>query len=391
MQLPIAPLKLWLKHSSTRDILWLFFLTRVLLILVTYFSYIFLTQEKYSGAPTSLATFLASWNQWDAIRYLSIAQHGYQLPYDLAFFPLFPLLVGAIARPLGDGSYLPIGMLVSNLALLGSLFVLYRLAEEISDGQVARRTLLYLCIFPTALFFFAAYNESLFLLLTSSTLLALRHQRWWLAGILGCFSVLTRSAGLLLGAIYLYELWLHRAQVRQSWQTLLSSLFPLLLLPLGLVLFCLYCWQLSGDPIAFATVQIHWARQLSWPWQGIWQNLFELFWNQPFGSFNQVHILLDLAATLGFILLIFLGRKLIPPSFTLWGALLLFYILLSPSVWQHDALISNQRFVLEVFPAFITLALLGQRHPRFHQVLLWVFPALLATLSLLFVMGQWMV
>jgi hypothetical protein len=54
-------------------------------------------------------------------------------------------------------------------------------------------------------------------------------------------------------------------------------------------------------------------------------------------------------------------------------------------------LISNQRFVLEIFPAFITLAMLGLRHPRLHQALLWIFPALLATLSLLFLMGKWMV
>ena len=33
----------------------------------------------------------------------------------------------------------------------------------------------------------------------------------------------------------------------------------------------------------------------------------------------------------------------------------------------------------------------GLRYPRLHQALLWIFPALLATLSLLFMMGKWMV
>ncbi|HEY4035044.1 MAG TPA: hypothetical protein VGL94_13875, partial [Ktedonobacteraceae bacterium] len=131
--------------------------------------------------------------------------------------------------------------------------------------------------------------------------------------------------------------------------------------------------------------------QTSWPWRGIWQNIFELFWNQPFGSFNEVHVLLDLSATLAFIALVIVGRQQIRASYTLWTGLLLFYYLLSPSIWQHDALISNQRFVLEMFPAFITLAILGLRHPRLHQALLWIFPALLATLSLLFMMGKWMV
>jgi hypothetical protein len=47
--------------------------------------------------------------------------------------------------------------------------------------------------------------------------------------------------------------------------------------------------------------------------------------------------------------------------------------------------------VLEMFPAFITLAMLGIKHPRFHQAMQILFPALLAVLSLLFVMNRWMV
>src|SRR5581483_7387519 len=163
------------------------------------------------------------------------------------------------------------------------------------------------------------------------------------------------------------------------------------LIPLGTALYCFYCWKVTGNPLVFATVQDQWSRHLSWPWQGIWQALFEFFWNQPFGSFNQVHVLLDLSATLGFIALAVVGRNRLRTSYTLWIGLLLLYYLLSPSVEQHDPLISNQRFVLEMFPGFITLAMLGIQHPRLHQALLWIFPALLATLTLLFIMNSWMV
>jgi hypothetical protein len=44
-----------------------------------------------------------------------------------------------------------------------------------------------------------------------------------------------------------------------------------------------------------------------------------------------------------------------------------------------------------MFPAFITLAQIGERHSRLHQVLQIVGVMLLATLSLLFVMNRWMV
>ncbi len=148
---------------------------------------------------------------------------------------------------------------------------------------------------------------------------------------------------------------------------------------------------MTGNPLIFASVQYHWARHLSWPWVGIWQALFEFFWNQPFGSFNEVHVLLDLSATLAFITLAIVGRRQLRGSYTLWTGFLLLYIILTPSIDQHDSLISNQRFVLEMFPAFITLAMLGIQRPRLHQACMLLFPPLLATLSLLFVMNRWMV
>ncbi len=380
-----------MKRAPVRDILALFIVTRLILMLVTYLGYILLTASKYSSTPVSTATFFSLWNHWDATRYLVIAQHGYQTIYDLAFFPLFPLLIALFSYPLGNGSYLLIGTLLSNGALLAALFILYPLAVESFSEQVGRRTLLYICIFPTALFFFAAYNESLFLLLTAGTFLALRRQKWWLAGLLGLLAALTRSSGIFLVVPYIYELWLVRENILSSIKNSVFGLVPLMLIPLGTASYCLYCWHVSGNPLAFAAVQIHWARQLAWPWQGIWQALFELFWNQPFGSFFEVHTLLDLSATLGFLVLTIIGWRILRKSYTLWAILLLFFTSLSPTLGQHDALISNQRFVLELFPCFITLAALGVKHPRLHQAILVAFPTLLATLSLIFVMNLWMV
>jgi Gpi18-like mannosyltransferase len=387
-------------RSSRWDILWLFLLTRALLVLVTYFGYILLTQAKYSSAPVDIATLISSWNQWDARRYLNIALRGYDpAAYDLAFFPLFPLLIFILGYPFGAGSYFIVGMLLSNLALLGALFFLYTLAEELGGERTGRRTLLYLCTFPTAFFFFTAYNESLFLFFTLGGFLALRRQRWWLAGLAGGLSALTRSTGLFFVVPFLYELWVDWQQIKtnQRGKGRLSTRHfwlraaSIMLVPLGTLLYCLYNWQITGNPIAFAAVQSHWSRYLSLPWVGIWQNIGQVFWQQPFGSFNQVHSLIDLTMTLGFMALTILGWRKARMSYNLWLAFVFAYILVTPSIGQADGLTSNQRFVLEMFPAFITLALLGQRYPRLHQTILWTFPAFLGILSLLFVLGKWMV
>ena len=159
-----------LSQLPYRYILWLFTTTRVLLILVTYIGVVLLTVPKYSSTPTYFYTLLSAWNHWDASNYVRIAQYGYQTVPDLAFFPLYPACIWLISHVVGN--YIFVGIMLSNLAVLGVLVVIYQLALDIAGEQVARRTLLYLCIFPTAFFFFAAYNESVFILFAAGAFLA---------------------------------------------------------------------------------------------------------------------------------------------------------------------------------------------------------------------------
>lgn len=380
-----------MKRAPVRDIILLFVATRLILVMVTYVAYILLTAPKYSSAPVNTMALLASWNHWDAANYVRIAQFGYQTPYDVAFFPLFPLLIAAIAHLLGNWSYLLVGTLISNGTLLGALFVLYQLAADAGGDLVGRRTLLYLCIFPTAFFFFAPYNEPLFLLLSTSFFLALRRQRWWLAGLFGFLASLTRSPGILLVVPFIAELWLSHDSITASRQKMLLRVFPVLLIPLGTLLYAIYCWHISSNPLDFVAVQSHWGRHTTWPWQGIFLSLASIFWYQPFGSFSEVHNVLDLTATIAFITLAILGRNKLRASYSIWLAVLLIFILISPAVATNDPLESNQRFILEMFPAFITLAMIGIKHPRLHQGIMLVFPTLLATLSILFIMNRWIV
>jgi Mannosyltransferase (PIG-V) len=389
-----------MKRAPTADIIWLFVATRLLLVLVTYIGFILfpVPPHVYPVSPVNITALLNSWNHWDAANFTRIAQFGYQTIYDTAFFPLFPSLIKGIAFLFGNNGYVAIGMVLSNLALLGALFVLYQIAIDILGEQVGRRTILYLCIFPTAFFFFAAYNESLFLLLTASSFLAIRRQKWWLAGILGMFAALTRSAGLLLVIPFLYEVWITRDSITSSDENvshhilrMVQRALPLFLIPIGTSLFCFYCWKLFQNPLAFATVQSHWDRHLAWPWIGISTAIRELLLTQPFGSFFEVHLLIDLAATIGFIVLAILGWRKVRMSYNIWIVLLLFYMLISPAIAQPDVLVSNQRFALEMFPAFITLAVFGVKYPRLHLGILIAFPFLQATLAMLFVLNRWMV
>ena len=391
-----------MKRAPISDILWLFVGTRLLLVIGTYLSFILLPVPPhiYPSTAVDVVGLFSSWNHWDALRFIGIAQNGYGNIDDTPFFPLFPLLIRGIALLFGNQGQPAIGLVLSNLALLGSLFVLYQLATDALGERVGRRTLLYLCIFPTAFFFFAAYNESLFLLLTASTFLALRRQQWWLAGLLGLLAALTRSAGVLLVLPYLLEVWASRESessqverpdfLRQA-VALLPTAVPVLLILLGTISYCIFCWRVFGNPLAFAAVQSHWGRVTAWPWMGIIFSFVQLFYVQPFGSFIEAHLLLDMAATFGAIALAVVSWRRLRPSYALWISLLVLYMLLSPALNQADILQSNQRFILEMFPAFFILAELGLKHPRLHSACLLAFPFLQALMAALFVFNRWMV
>lgn len=391
-----------MKRAPVSDILWLFLGTRLLLIAGTYFTYILfpVPPHIYSTAPVDVAGLLTSWNHWDAQRFVDVAQSGYTNIKDTPFFPLMPLLIKGIALLCGNQGYIAIGMIISNAALLSTLFVLYQLANDALGEAVGRRTLLYLCIFPTAFFFFASYNESLFLLMTCGAFLAMRRQKWWLAGVLGLLAGLTRTAGIMLMLPFLYEVWINRPLPalaeerpglwRQIWQRVPQAL-PVLLMPLGVIGYCIFCWSRFGDPLAFATIQIKWARVTTWPWMGIFAAFDQLFHLQPFGSFIEAHILLDMAATFGFLALTVVCWRKLRASYAIWISLLVLYMLVSPALGQGDPLQSIQRFVLEMFPGFIVLAALGLKHPRLHYACLLAFPFLQAIMAALFVMNRWMV
>src|SRR3990170_7008010 len=117
-----------------------------------------------------LHNLFTAWERFDGLWFLRIADEGYRTADgSAAFFPLYPLLVRFVSVLLW-GRPLAAALLVSNAALLGALALVYDLTRaEVSDAA-ARTTVVLLCVFPTAFFWFAPYSESLFLLLAVAAL-----------------------------------------------------------------------------------------------------------------------------------------------------------------------------------------------------------------------------
>ncbi|HEX8188597.1 MAG TPA: hypothetical protein VF586_09610, partial [Pyrinomonadaceae bacterium] len=213
---------------------------------------------------------LSIWNRWDAPHYLDIARTGYVSQGVearwIVFFPLYPWLVRAAALVLRDE--LPGAFFVSGVASVAAGLLLYGLAR--ADGEpeeVARASVFYLIVFPTAYFLHIGYNESLFLALALGSFVAARGRRWRAAGLLGFLAALTRINGALLLPALAFEAW---DEYRGAGRRARAGWLWLLLVGAGFGVYLLINWWVLGDPRAFLKMQgEHWFKSPTWPWVGV--------------------------------------------------------------------------------------------------------------------------
>src|ERR1051325_5216285 len=123
-----------------------------------------------------LGWFSDLWARWDSRFFLEIAEHGYNHAR-AAFPPLYPATLYVVGHAFG-GQYVLAGIAVSLAAAFGSFLLLHRLAEERLGAEGARRAVVYLAVFPMALFLQAVYSESLFLALALGAFLLGERRRW---------------------------------------------------------------------------------------------------------------------------------------------------------------------------------------------------------------------
>nr|BBH88282.1 hypothetical protein KTC_30330 [Thermosporothrix sp. COM3] len=375
-----------LKRTPIRDTIWLFIVTRLVLFAVTYFAYLLLTTPTYLAKIVTVPSLLSAWNLGESTDYIRIARYGYQSLSDFAYFPLYPLLVGAVGN-LTDNYFL-VGMILSNLAFLAALIFLYHIIAFSIEEKVAHYTILYYCIFPTSFYFFTAYNTSFLLLFSVGTFWALQRRYWWRAGLFGMLASLTSPFGLLLLLPYLATLIAERRALFSSVFAFLNGITPLLLFPFC-ILFINYCaWLATGDRLALLTVELQSGREFTYPWEGIIQTFSMLFGPHalPAGSSLQVHLIIDLCITLFFLVLWVVGLFRLPFRYSLWSFGVLFVLLSFPAQESPDVLQPNQHMLLLLFPMLLTLAFQGKKHPGFHQSLFLIFPVFLALFSITFIL-----
>jgi hypothetical protein len=335
--------------------------------------------------PFDSPRFVETFAAWDSGWYFDIAQRGYYWnasgQSSLAFFPLYPMLMRVLAWPFGgsDRALWISGIVLSYACLLAGLTVLHRLVETRFGGrEAARRSVLYVAVFPFAYFFTQVYAESLFLLVSVSAVASAFSSRWALAGLFGALAVLTRPNGILIGAPLLLLALADRPRVAELARRL-ALLSPVLL---AMLAFCGFAQQLSGDPLGWLHAQAQWGYSVGHrPWielmrlvDGIErQGLYGYFFSDPLAAYYFLH---------GMLAIVFVA--LTPSVFTRLGLALGTYVALSLYVpLSGNALEGIGRYAATLFPVFVLLGS-GVTSRRVHEALLICGALLLSLLSALF-------
>ena len=209
------------------------------------------------------------WERADSNWYTSIAQHGYGADPDHtpAFFPAYPALVAGLGRLLG-GQYGLAGLLISLVACAVSFELIWRLALPRLGAAGANRSVLYLALFPMAVFLGAVYSESLFLAFSLAAFVLAERGRWPAAAAAAGCATLTRSVGIAVVAGLAVMAW---PSVRKlAW---------LLLVPVMFAAFPLTLHFQAHDAFAFSHAQENWQRHFSWagPFGGLWDGVTALW------------------------------------------------------------------------------------------------------------------
>lgn len=325
---------------------------------------------------------ITTWERWDGLWYLRIADDGYRDgDGSAAFFPGYPLLVRAMSFALG-GHPLAAGLVVSHLAFLAALLLVYGLTRDELGERAARRTVLLIAVFPTAVFFFAPYPEGMFLALAAGALWAARRGAWPVAGLAALGAAGTRQIGLALVPALAFEAlrqWRARGGAHGV-RALAWSVLPVA----GTAAYLLFWEAASGDWLAPVHQQGNWLRDFSYPWEALVDGVREGL--GYIGTYPGGYHLMDLIVVAPVLAAgVWVALRTAAP-FAVYTAASIAVPL--SFVFGGRPFMSFPRFVLPMFPIFWAIGAFADRF-RAHEAVVAISAALLGVTTVLFVAWYW--
>ncbi len=330
---------------------------------------------------------------WDGFYYFNIARYGYAGAVNfyggsivvLGFFPLFPILVRLVSY-LTLGHVQPAAILTNTVLVMAFMVYLYKLLLMDFDEETGFRTIFFVLMFPAALFLVVNYSEPTFMLTLVASLYYARKNNWPVAGIWGLLCALSRHIGVVMLPILAWE---YMRQRGWSWRKIGWEAWSLALVPLGSFFYMAYLWASYGDPLYFfksheQTFQHGFSLQF---WAPIGRAL-KLIWQRPLMDAARSITTLNLFILVVFVALFIYGLKRLSSTYSLLLIVFILAILMTDS--PTFPLVSLDRYVLPLFPAFILLAEIGRKR-AYEYAYLAFSSVLLGAQALMFGLGKFFI
>ncbi|MGI5377803.1 hypothetical protein ACQEV2_26860 [Streptomyces sp. CA-251387] len=300
--------------------------------------------------------------QWDADWYLGIADHGYARELgtapsanNLAFFPLYPVLVKAVAA-VTPGTRASTGLALAVLASLVAAWGVFALGDRLHGRRVGVLLTVLWAAFPVGLVQWMGYTESLFTALAAWSLYAVLTGRLLTAAWLAALAGLTRPTGIAVAAAITVTALLALRR-RFSLRTLAAAAIA----PLGWCGYVAWVGLRVGRWDGYFAVQRLWHNELD-------GGLETLRWMRRLLAYDptpELFLVLVTLTLIGSVVLFGLSvwdRQPVP--LLVFTAVLLAIVLGSGGVYFPRA-----RFLLPAFPLLLPLALHLSRASARHRTL----------------------
>ena len=278
---------------------------------------------------------LGVWERFDTLWYLHIAQHGYDMPMAVIFYPAYPAAIRGISWLV---SPIVSVLLVSTVAAFFFLWGLIRLAPDELSKHGRLILLLLIGVWPSSFILFGGYAESLTLALIVWAVVFAREGRWWAATLCAALAGGARPSGVLVVIPLFVLAW--RSRRLQSAIVIFS--------PAGWLSYWLWV-RWSGRNSVVEAYRAYQGMTLVAPWTGLWETVRLIV-----GHADAV-LAFKLAVVVLFAVLS-LRRNV-----RLEDKLFALAVLLQMLMYSGRPLLGAMRYLLLVYPAFIVLASYAER------------------------------
>lgn len=321
---------------------------------------------------------LDNFNKADVTWYTEIANSGYlqekfssEEYRNWAFYPLWPAVLWLSKFTSFD--IFTFGLLVCNLLLLASTFLLYKLLKRNFSEELAFLSCILFLLFPYSYYFSRPGNEAIFLFLTLLALFFGQKKNWFLASVFGALSTLARVQGLFIifPLLYLYYKEFE-SNKKLSW-----GIFSFLLIPASLLGFMYHLYLKTGNFFASFEIQKAWFNTASYPLDAMIRyvknpTIYAHGWELSILTFGFM-----LASLLLAVWMILKNKSYkIPVEYLILMSCHLFVNV------SRTSMMAGTRYLIVIFPLFIGLACILEKKPRLLLFVYFLFSSMLCFFTL---------